>query len=272
MMDGSIESFSKRRLRKAGKEALSGENIHNNVAEPVTISLRVSKMPVILLYIALSLSALSFLALFLKRILLWDNFFANALTFYFDLSEEGNVPTFFSSVLLLTAAIMCLLIYKARHSLAGSNYMTNCWLVLAIVFAFLSVDEAARIHEQFSKEIKVGRDEAVGYLHHSWIIPYALFACASGLYFLNFIRRLPLRTSILFVLAGIAYVAAAVGFEPFEGHFRIVYGKNSVYDKLLCNIEESLEMGSIILFIYALSEYMVRQKLTLLFERPAAEK
>lgn len=58
----------------------------------------------------------------------------------------------------------------------------------------------------------------------------------------------------MFVISGIGYVAATIGFEPIEGHLVKIYGDGYKY-YLFCSLEEFLEMSSIILFNYSLLSY-----------------
>lgn len=222
------------------------------------------KFSVYLSYITAGLILCSVCATVFRKVYMWDDFFTNALNYFFDVSLEGNIPTFFSSFLLLTSSFICLLIFKAGKEIERTTYYRNCWLLLSIGFGFLSLDEACRIHEQFSKLTTLTGEHA-GYMHHSWIIPYALIALLCSVFFLKFLKSLPGRTRTLFLISGILYVLAAVGFEPIEGHLSVIYQADNIYDKLLCNVEEMCEMGSIVLFIKTLINYLSLQQLSLRF-------
>jgi hypothetical protein len=194
--------------------------------KPLTFSKR-------LLIIAVILLLLNLCGIYLKKVLLIDNFVSNALFFFFDASSEANIPTFYSSL------ILC----KKKY-----------WLVLMIIFAWLSVDETASIHEQFGKMGKTF-DLNSGYLYYSWIIPYILFAIIAFFFFFRFLFKLPYPTRILFIISGFIYTGAAICFELFEGNIAKKYGPNTLNDLLLCAAEEFLEMTGVIIFIYALLRY-----------------
>jgi hypothetical protein len=211
---------------------------------PLTFSKR-------LLIIAVILLLLNLCAIYLKKVLLIDNFVSNALYFFFNASAEANIPTYFSSLILFIAAAVLYVIYKSAPIESGKK---RYWQVLMIIFAWLSLDETASIHEQFGK---IGQTLHLhsGYLYYSWIIPYILFAIIAFFFFLRFLFKLPYSTRILFIVSGFIYTGAAIGFEFFEGNIAKKYGPNTLNDLLLCAIEEFLEMTGVIIFIYALLRY-----------------
>src|ERR1044072_5928989 len=100
---------------------------------PLTFSKR-------LLTIAVVLLLLNLCGIYLKKVLLLDNFVSHAIFFFFDASSEANIPTYFSSFILFIPAVILYLIYKTAPKEAG---MKNYWLVLMIIFAWLSLDETA---------------------------------------------------------------------------------------------------------------------------------
>ena len=59
----------------------------------------------------------------------------------FNLGEEANFPTWFSSVLLLISALLLLAIGVVTKSEGGNG---RYWMLLSGIFAFLSLDEVAR--------------------------------------------------------------------------------------------------------------------------------
>lgn len=204
-----------------------------------------------LLIIAAILLLLNLCGIYLKKVLLIDNFVSNALFFFFDASSEANIPTFFSSLLLFIAAAILYVIYKKAPKGSGKK---TYWLVLMIIFAWLSVDETASIHEQFGKIGKTFNLNS-GYLYYSWIIPYIFFAVIAFFFFSRFLFKLPYPTRILFIVSGFVYTGAAICFELFEGNMAKKYGHNTLNYLLLCAAEEFLEMTGVIIFIYALLKY-----------------
>lgn len=65
----------------------------------------------------------------------------------FDLDQEGNVPTWFSTILLYSIAGISYLILVNVQRTDDCRKETLFWGMLCAAFLFLSFDEAAQIHE-----------------------------------------------------------------------------------------------------------------------------
>lgn len=88
----------------------------------------------------------------LESILEYESRVTRIMVRYFDFNGEENVPAFFSSVILLLAAGLLLLIYRASQS-TGSNKSNGYWLALTVVFVFMAVDESVQIHEHIAESL-----------------------------------------------------------------------------------------------------------------------
>ena len=125
----------------------------------------------------------------------------------FNLDREGNIPTFFSSLLLLTASLLLLFIYKV------STHQANYWLFLSLLFLFLSIDESVQIHEIFNRlklETEIFKDFKLMYV---WIFPYLTLIVLLFFFLKRFIFSLPPQTRILMILSGVIFVGSAIGVE-----------------------------------------------------------
>ena len=173
----------------------------------------------------------------------------------FNFNEECNVPTLFSSCLLIACALL-LLLSAHLHRRAGSPWLG--WAGLAFIMLFLAIDESSLIHEQLIGPVRetVGGS---GLFYYAWVIPYGLAtllllaACA------RLLARLPRRTALLFVGCGAIFVSGAIGFEMLSGIWDEDHGKDNLPYGFLFTCEETLEMSGIALFIYALLSYLTRQ-------------
>lgn len=114
----------------------------------------------------------------------------------FELDEENNLPTWFSSFLLLNNAIALLLIC---NNVVNRNWQ---WLVLAVGFLILSVDEVAGLHETFHSTIE-----------NNWTIYAAPLVLAVGLTYIPFLMALPRKLAVGFVISGSFYTGGALGVE-----------------------------------------------------------
>jgi len=169
----------------------------------------------------------------------------------FDLDEEENFGTWFSSGILFFSAL--LLWIRARDARQASEPGAMGWTVLALGFVFLSVDEVVALHELMNSVLDDTPWTAVA-------IPLVL---ALGAYFVPFLLRLERRTAILFAVAGMIYVGGAVGVEHFTDA-----DVNSLHYNMWTALEEGMEMFGVILFIFALLEVQRGREIRL--EVPAA--
>ena len=69
----------------------------------------------------------------------------------FDLNGEANIPTWYSTELLFAISASSLILYALS---ATDRQSRKFWLVFGCVYGFLSLDEAARLHEVIDKHIK----------------------------------------------------------------------------------------------------------------------
>ena len=170
----------------------------------------------------------------------------------FDFDTEQNIPTLYSSLNLIFSAFLLLLI-TIQHKSIGSPYLH--WLGLAMIFVFLSVDETASLHEKLGIPVREYLSTS-GLLFYAWVIPYMFALGILILVYFKFLMRLPKRTMFLFVISGFMFVAGAIGLESLSGLQAESQGINKALYRLTYTCEEFLEMFSIVVFIYALFDYM----------------
>ncbi len=172
---------------------------------------------------------------------------------FVDLDAEANAPTFFSILLLATAA--CLLYVIARHRSANDEPYASHWALLSLLFLGLSFDEAVSIHETMIGPFRrMFPDYRFAYF--GWVIPGAAFVVLVGAWFLGFLMKLDQRTRNLFVIAGVIFVGGALGLEVVEGYIASARGEENWTYEAALTAQELLEMVGVIVFIYALLDYL----------------
>lgn len=170
----------------------------------------------------------------------------------FDLQSENNVPAIFSALLLLLCSGLLLFIYQTGRGAGQPHH----WRLLSVILFFLALDEAFTIHESINGSAAVLIPEnSGGWFGWAWVIPYAIVSLIAGIYFIPFIFQLPRRTGRLFFASGLLYVASALGLEMVESFLVSNWGWSILF-KVVGDAEEILEMWGIILFIYALLDYL----------------
>ena len=75
----------------------------------------------------------------------------------FHIDQEANVPTWFSASVLFSTGIASFLIYKLEKLLPDTDrFQYSFWLIFMGLFFFLSLDEAAMVHEFTGNMLNVG--------------------------------------------------------------------------------------------------------------------
>lgn len=171
----------------------------------------------------------------------------------FDLMQEANVPTWFSSVLLLVCATWLWMIGRLKK--AQGEPFARHWAGLAIVFVMLSLDETAQVHDLVSDQLQA-RLHTSGVFFYAWVIPAIGFLAVLAVTYFRFLLHLPNRTRILFLLAGTVYVGGAVGMEMVAAIYDQSHDFENAVTAAMANVEETMEMAGLVIFIYALTAYL----------------
>jgi len=173
----------------------------------------------------------------------------------FNLDLEFNIPTFFSMILLLTGALLLGVITYLQIRRKGSHVLQ--WATLTLGYLFMAYDEIYTVHERLVDPMRsVLGDEDLGIFYFAWVIPGIAVVILLGLYFLRFLRDLPAQTRNRFLFAGFLYVGGSCGVELAGGYYAELHGTENWNYNLLATLEESMEMGGQIIFIWALMRYL----------------
>ena len=217
------------------------------MSKEITISAH--KLTISLLLVALGLTAAHIIVMFIWYL---DLLPINDWTYlaFFDLDEEESIGTWFSALILFTAAQLSLLNAYYAHG----NPEARClgWLFLAIGFTLLSLDEIAGFHEFVNTVVE----------DTHWTTFGLIIVVITGLVYLPFLWSLPIHIRCLLIVSGIIYIGGAVGVE----RATIWYEDNDQLDTLAYNLwnalEELMEMSGVILYIYTLLNYVAENVAT----------
>lgn len=173
-----------------------------------------------------------------------------------SVDKERNLPTYFSTFLLIFAALLLgvITVLDRRRSKSRTIY----WATLSSGFVFMACDELLRIHERLIRPMrKVLSDDYFGIFHFGWVIPYAVLVFIFGLFFLRFLFGLARSTRLAFLAAGQIYIAGAIGCELIGGYVeKSLMARETMTYVMITTLEESLEMAGVIVFIWALLVYL----------------
>lgn len=192
--------------------------------------------------------------LFSTFVLGYDNIFG--IIPMFTLNREQNIPAFYATLTLLFCGLLLAIIAYGKRKSHGAYFYH--WAVLSGLFIFLSVDEWLAIHEGLTRPLRSALNTG-GYLFYAWVIPYGLGLVVLGLIYLRFFANLPRKTLALFGIAFLVFVSGAIGMEMIGGPIDWQFGRDSPPYALVSTIEEVLEMGGVVIFIYALLAYITNE-------------
>jgi hypothetical protein len=167
---------------------------------------------------------------------------------------ERNIPAFFSMCLLFLASLILLVVtvQQKRHGLP------HVWKFATLSFGmfFMSYDEGFQVHENFTMPVRdlIGGDE-FGIFYFAWVIPGLIVVCLLLLFFSRFLIWLPTITRNRFLIAGALFVGGSCFVDIAGGYYAENWGTSNWNYSLLATLEEGMEMGGIITFIWALLHY-----------------
>jgi hypothetical protein len=169
---------------------------------------------------------------------------------FVDLNAEGNLPTWYSVVLMAAAAAAVFAVAGRRRSLDEADWTT--WYGLGAVVALMSLDEMTSLHEAAGHLIDERVDVPV-FGKYAWIIPGTVAAIAAGWVLLRAVRPLPTMTRRRLTGAATVFIGAALGIEVLEA-LLLNDGHNYLGDGMhvLTGTQECLEMLGVILFLRAM--------------------
>jgi len=171
----------------------------------------------------------------------------------FDLDEEKNLPTFFSTALAIIASGLLLAISLIRKQMRRS---WKLWASLSGLFLLVAMDEFIGVHEQLSTPVRDLLD-AKGLLYFAWVIPYAfLVMLLAGIYG-RFVFEMPPHIRNGLLLSATLFLIGALGFEMLSGLLFEYSGfTKTMLFGALATMKESCEIAGMILFIHTLMRHI----------------
>jgi hypothetical protein len=228
-------------LARAGRATPAGEGI----------LLRPQKIVTLLAGIALFIVLASVMIDVIEELTWAQKFFGFRVKF--DLDQEANIPTYFATFTLLLAAILFAVIGMMKSQ--TKDTFARQWQGMGLIFFFLSLDEAAVLHERFIGIFELFV-QPTGIFYFGWVIIAIPLVILVGIAYFRFFLHLPPKMKILFVVSAFFYLAGAVGMEMVGGWFAEAYGENRPLYNVITTVEEIFEITGILTLIYTLLLYM----------------
>ncbi|MBI3164184.1 MAG: hypothetical protein IPG44_10720 [Anaerolineales bacterium] len=171
--------------------------------------------------------------------------------FYMD--AESNIPTFINSLMLFIASLLLAMIAAWKNSVRDKFRFQ--WIILALIFLLLSIDEVSTLHERLIKPMRAVFG-AEGIFYFAWIVPGLVAVGAFLIAYLTFFIHLETRFKLLFFLSLAIYLSGVIGGEMVSGYFASNLGQKNFTYAMVASLEESVEMLGCSFLIYSLLEYL----------------
>ena len=171
---------------------------------------------------------------------------------FVDLGQESNLPTWFSSVLWLAAALVAFSIWRVFQE-RGYGHQAY-WAGMVALFTFLSLDEAGKVHEGIGGFV-VSQGDFSGFFTYAWVIVGAAFTLVIGAIYVRLLLRLKPAVALTIIAAAVVFLSGAVGVELIyaavdKGHLASMpFGQSRLR---MIIYEETLEMLGAVLLLRAL--------------------
>jgi hypothetical protein len=178
------------------------------------------------------------------------------LTQRLQLFTEASIPSFFSAVMLVVAAVVAAVLSRVEGGRRARD--GRAWAFITALLLFMAVDEAAMIHEialNFGQ-----RRQEDGMLYYFWVIPFGGLALVCMAVLLPFWWRLPRHTKWWLAAAAALFLASAIGMELVESALVAEAGEQAAYARwnviAAITVEECGEMLAVGMAIYALLQHL----------------
>lgn len=248
---------------------------------PIEISLDAKRLPYMMLATCLLVEMVFFFLDYHVNYGRWTEI--GALRRMFNTTREDSLASWFGITQTLFIALTVWLIFWA--SKGASQWRRRGWLVLALFFTYMAVDDGATIHERLGTAYDVKRlagDSALDvFPSYGWQVVVLPGFVALGLFtFVFLLRELRTRRSKVILFLALSGLAFAVGLDFIEGlkseHPLNVYARaaeryefgawtqarfqHSEFSTIVHfskSVEETLEMASMSVIWFVFLQYLL---------------
>ena len=202
-------------------------------------------------------SVVSLIGQVVAEFVIVENEYVDTIAHWLDVNAEASIPTWYAAVALFAVSVMLGVIATAARR-QGRPYALQ-WALLAIGFAFLSLEEIIGVHSQVTKVLRRLADATDGpwLLIGLGLIGIVGLVVAVALFGRWFVA-LPRRWRTWFAIGGLVYMAGVLGSDAIGDYIASTFGGTSLLYIVVLTIEEALEMTGVLIFIVLLLEYIAR--------------
>ncbi len=218
----------------------------------VSFNLNISKDSLVAILLAIAL----FFLLFDALQFVYSDSISRKLGKIIDITSEGNLPTLFSSLLAIMAGVTSYTISK-EYDFIRSRKNKVSWLLIAVFFIYLGVDDSSQIHESIATALTDNLQNTnsgswfstsfLSFESYYWQLLYLPVFSVFGLYMLAYLRKEFYESKIFmtFVMGIACYIVAVI--------LDYIDGVPAYYDLL---INDSFSFSELQHTARALEEYL----------------
>ena len=178
---------------------------------------------------------------------------AKVLARRFSLDLENTPAAWFSAAMLLLAAgLMWSISLRGQET---NDRFRRHWLVLAVIFVVLSLDEASSFHEMLIIPLRE-RLNLGGIFYYAWVLPAMVFCAVVAVAYLPMLVSLPPTLRNRLLIAGGLYVGGALGMEMVGGAMADSGFRGTLAYVTVTTVEETMEMLGAVVLIHALMAHL----------------
>lgn len=176
-------------------------------------------------------------------------------------AQERSLAGWWTAALLMTCCLAALAAFRLAGGLGTAVTSRGVgwpWLVLAVVFALLSLDEIVSLHERGARWTAAVVDSSSPLARLGWTIPAGAILVASLAILIPAFRAIPARSRTLVLIGLGTSIAAALGLELVNVALSSA-GAPYASRLVVMAIEEAAEMtGVVIVLLGVLTAVQVR--------------
>jgi hypothetical protein len=182
-----------------------------------------------------------------------------------DLDSDLTMPSWYSSLLLASLALLAILVGLAGRSKRPTDVWR--WNLLGVLFVLLSMDEAIALHEMSLAALD--RFEMPAIFTFGWI-PFAIVLIVIlGTLYVPFLLRLPRKLAVGMLVSAAVYVFGVIGMGMINGVvFEALSFRKDFNYSLLSSVEEAFEIAGLTLLIVVLIRHLTEGEPTVFGFRP----
>lgn len=178
------------------------------------------------------------------------------LVHFFHVNQEKNLPTWFTQALL--AAVAYVLWEISAVAKAAGDRFARHWRVLCVVFALLSLDELAQVHNLARRWDVLDPHDPRFLFVAAAAAPLLVFFAVS---YLRLLAHLPSRLRTLIIVGAVLFVGGDAALELVNAVagadvMGMELGSQSMTYVLGSSAEELLETLGTVIFLYAVAVYL----------------